>query len=103
MADLQENLAKRVAPNEADKAMSARTRASIAKTFTVMAERADDPLREVIAGGGAVSERPLDDEHLIRAIADSDMELAGAVALNEAQWRKYLVMIPSMNVLPSER
>jgi glycine hydroxymethyltransferase len=102
MSELHENLAKRVAPHESDKGMSKRTRAAIAKTFEMMAAHADAPLADVIAGRGAIDERPIDDVHVIRSLAAKDAELAGAVALNEAQWQKYLVMIPSMNVAMPE-
>ena len=44
MSGLNENLAKRVAPSDEDKGMAARTRASIEKTFTTMAEVSDGPL-----------------------------------------------------------
>ena len=55
MAGLNENLAKRVAPDESDKAMSVRTRASIEKTFATMAEVGEGVLGDLIAGGGARS------------------------------------------------
>jgi len=102
MAGLNENLAKRVAPDETDKAMSARTRAAIATTFTTMADVSDGALGELIAGGGARSEPPIDDLGVMQSIAASDADLASAMAVNEAQWRNYLVMIPSMNVARPE-
>lgn len=102
MDGLHENLAKRVAPDETDKAMSARTRAAIAKTFEIQAKVSDGVLGELIAGSGARSEPPIDDLGVIQSVGASDPELAGAMALNEAQWRNYLVMIPSMNVARPE-
>jgi glycine hydroxymethyltransferase len=102
MAGLNENLARRVAPDETDKAMSARTRASIAKTFETMAEVGEGVLGDLIAGGGARSEPPIDDLGILQSVAASDPDLASAMAVNEAQWRNYLVMIPSMNVARPE-
>jgi len=66
MAGLNESVAKRVAPNDADKGMSARTRAAIAKTFEIQAEVSGGVLADLIAGAGARSEPPIDDLGVIQ-------------------------------------
>lgn len=105
MAGIHEGVERFVRPNEEDKGLAARTRAAIEKTFETMAERAAAPLAELIAGrgaAGAAGAAPFDDVDLLRGVAASDPELVAAVAVNEAQWRNYLVMIPSMNAARKE-
>ncbi len=102
MAGIHEGVRAYVEPRESDKSLAARTRATIARTFETLAGKAEEPLRELIAGRGASEGPPLDDLATLSSVAAGDAELASAVALNEAQWRHYLVMIPSMNVARKE-
>lgn len=102
MAELHANIRARVAPRDDDKGLAAKTRATIARTLSNLAARETGDLGAVIAGAKVPAEPPIDDVKVLRGVAASDPELASAVALNEAQWRDYLVMIPSMNVARKE-
>jgi glycine hydroxymethyltransferase len=102
MAELHSGIGARVAPNETDKGLAAKTRAAIARTFANLAARETGDLGGIIAGTPVPGGPPIDDLQVLRGVATSDPELAAAVALNEAQWRNYLVMIPSMNAARRE-
>ncbi len=102
MADIHDGVRKYVEPVEGEKAMSARSRATIATTFTSLADHVEGALKDLIAGVGGVDTPPLDDVAVLASLSATDPELTSAIALNEAQWRNYLVMIPSMNVARKE-
>jgi len=102
MADLHEGLRARVAEREDEKSLAARTRQTIRTTFETMADAAGDDLAPLIAGTAPPAAAPIDDVEVLRSLAGGDPELAAALALNEVQWRNYLVMIPSMNVARRE-
>lgn len=102
MADIHESIRKYVEPVEGEKAMSARSRATVGTTFTSLADHAEGALKDLIAGTGGVDTPPLDDVAVLSALGATDPELTSALALNEAEWRNYLVMIPSMNVARKE-
>jgi glycine hydroxymethyltransferase len=102
MADIHESVRAYMDPEEGEKALAARSRATVATTFKSLAEHADGDLKELIAGRGGVDVPPLDDVAVLKALSATDAALTSAIALNEAEWRDYLVMIPSMNVARKE-
>ena len=102
MADIHDRVRSYIDPVTGEKAMSARSRATVATTFKSLADHVEGPLKDLIAGRGGVDAPPLDDVAVLSALGATDSALTAAVALNEAVWRNYLVMIPSMNVARKE-
>ncbi len=102
MSELHQGIRARVAPHETDKGLAAKTRAVLANVFESLAARETGALGAVIAGRSTAGGPPIDDLRVLEGIAASDPELAAGVALNEAQWKNCLVMIPSTNVARKE-
>ena len=104
MSEIPKNIMKYLEATQEDKAMAKATKAMLRRTFEKLGSNAPAPLEDVVYPPlkGEAPEKPIDDIQILRAVAASDPEVACIVALNEIQWQRYLVMIPSMNIAPME-